>query len=108
MRLEKNRFCTRGEARVTSSASYPVSTAKRLSLVPKKTSTFESLLTGKPMLESVRIRLTLWYAAVLACTLLVLFLATYWIVRQSLLSRKDASLVALSDSFLVTFNDELL
>jgi heavy metal sensor kinase len=60
------------------------------------------------MLESVRVRLTLWYAAVLACTLLILFLATYWIVRQSLLSRKDASLVALSDSFLVTFNDELL
>ncbi len=59
------------------------------------------------MFNSVRSRLTLWYAAVLTCTLLVLSLVIYWIVKQSVLVRMDASLVELSDSFLATLEAEL-
>jgi two-component system OmpR family sensor kinase len=59
------------------------------------------------MFSSVRSRLTLWYATVLTCTLLLLSLVIYWIVKQSVLARMDASLVELSDSFLATLEAEL-
>src|SRR5260370_16691845 len=54
------------------------------------------------MFSSVRSRLTIWYAAVLTCTLLFLSLVIYFIVKQSVLARTDAGLVELSDSFLAT------
>jgi hypothetical protein len=59
------------------------------------------------MFSSVRSRLTLWYAAVLTCTLLFLSLVIYFIVKQSVLARMDAGLVELSDSFLATLDAEL-
>jgi heavy metal sensor kinase len=59
------------------------------------------------MFSSVRSRLTLWYAAVLTCTLLFLSLVIYFIVKQSVLARTDAGLVELSDSFLATLEAEL-
>jgi two-component system, OmpR family, sensor kinase len=59
------------------------------------------------MFSSVRSRLTVWYAAVLTCTLLLLSLLIYWIVRESVLARLDTSLVELSDSFLATLEAEL-
>ena len=59
------------------------------------------------MLSSVRSRLTLWYAAVLTCTLLLLSLVIYWIVRRSVMARTDSGLVELSDSFLATLEAEL-
>jgi two-component system, OmpR family, sensor kinase len=59
------------------------------------------------MLRSVRSRLTLWYAAVLTCTLLLLSVLIYWIVKRSVLDRTDAGLVELSDSFLATLDAEL-
>jgi len=59
------------------------------------------------MFSSVRSRLTVWYAAVLTCTLLFLSLVIYWIVKQSVWSRRDAGLVELSDSFLATLEAEL-
>jgi heavy metal sensor kinase len=59
------------------------------------------------MFSSVRSRLTLWYATVLSCTLLLLSLVIYWIVKQSVLARMDASMVELSDSFLATLEAEL-
>jgi two-component system OmpR family sensor kinase len=59
------------------------------------------------MLNSVRSRLTLWYAAVLTCTLLLLSLVIYWIVKRSVMARTDAGLVELSDSFLATLEAEL-
>jgi hypothetical protein len=57
--------------------------------------------------SSVRSRLTLWYAAVLTFTLLLLSLVIYWIVRENILARTDAGLVELSDSFLATLDAEL-
>jgi heavy metal sensor kinase len=59
------------------------------------------------MFSSVRSRLTIWYAAVLTCTLLFLSLVIYWIVKESVLTRMDAGLVELSDSFLATLEAEL-
>ena len=59
------------------------------------------------MFSSVRSRLTIWYAAVLTCTLLFLSLVIYFIVKQSVLARMDAGLVELSDSFLATLEAEL-
>ncbi len=59
------------------------------------------------MFSSVRSRLTVWYAAVLTCTLLFLSLLIYWIVKESVLARMDAGLVELSDSFLATLEAEL-
>jgi two-component system, OmpR family, sensor kinase len=57
--------------------------------------------------DSVRVRLTLWYSLVLACTLLVLAGVVYWIVAESLLARTDADLAQLAEAFLVTFADEM-
>jgi two-component system OmpR family sensor kinase len=59
------------------------------------------------VLDSVRVRLTLWYSLVLACTLLLLSAVVYWIVARNLTVRTDADLVQLADAFLVTFADEM-
>ncbi len=59
------------------------------------------------MLDSVRVRLTVWYSAVLAVVLVLVSATTYLIVRKSSMERTDADLEVLSDSFLVTFQDEL-
>jgi two-component system, OmpR family, sensor kinase len=57
--------------------------------------------------DSVRVRLTLWYTAVLACVLVVLAFATYFILRRDSLQRSDSSLAELGSAFLVTVNAEL-
>ena len=59
------------------------------------------------MLESVRVRLTLWYAGVLALVLVVLALATYFILRQNTAQRADSSLAELADAFLTTLQAEM-
>lgn len=59
------------------------------------------------MLDSVRIRLTVWYSAVLALVLVVVSATTYLIVRNTSMQRTDAELAVLADSFVVTFEDEL-
>jgi two-component system, OmpR family, sensor kinase len=59
------------------------------------------------MFNSVRSRLTVWYAAVLTCSLLLLSLVIYFIVKESVFARMDAGLVELSDSFLATLEAEL-
>jgi len=59
------------------------------------------------MFSSVRARLTFWYAGVLTCTLLLLSLVIYWIVKRSVMARTDAGLVELADSFLATLDAEL-
>jgi two-component system OmpR family sensor kinase len=59
------------------------------------------------MLDSVRVRLTVWYSAVLAVVLVLVSATTYLIVRKTSMQRTDADLEVLSDSFLVTFQDEL-
>ena len=59
------------------------------------------------MLESVRVRLTLWYTAVLALVLAVLTLTTFFIVRRSTIRRVDSGLIEIGDSFLTTLRAEM-
>lgn len=59
------------------------------------------------MLDSVRLRLTLWYSVVLAVVLVLVSATTYLIVRKTSMQRTDADLAVLADSFLVTFQAEL-
>lgn len=59
------------------------------------------------MLDSIRIRLTLWYTVVLALVIGILCTAAYLIFWRSAVQRTDANLVELSDSFLVTLRAEL-
>lgn len=59
------------------------------------------------MLESVRVRLTLWYTGVLALVLVVIALATYFILWRGTAQRTDTSLAELADAFLTTLHDEL-
>jgi two-component system, OmpR family, sensor kinase len=58
------------------------------------------------MLNSVRIRLTLWYTAAMTIVLVVLAAATYFVLRQNVVRRADANAMELADSFLSTVNAE--
>src|SRR5438552_10247289 len=62
---------------------------------------------GKAMLDSVRVRLTLWYTAVLAVVLVALSLITYFIFWQSTVQRTDVNLAELSNAFLTTLDAEI-
>ena len=59
------------------------------------------------MLDSIRIRLTLWYTGVLALVIVVLCGVAYFIFWRSAVRRTDLNLVELSNSFLVTLHAEL-
>ncbi|MFY9752936.1 MAG: ATP-binding protein [Candidatus Acidiferrales bacterium] len=75
--------------------------------MPDSASDPESTSPSGSMFGSMRVRLTLWYSAVLAVALLLLSLTIYWIVRKSMMERTDADLAQLASSFLTTFNAEL-
>src|SRR5256885_7388816 len=59
------------------------------------------------MVDSVRVRLTLWYTAVLAVVLVALSLITYFICWQSTVQRTDVNLAELSNAFLTTLDAEI-
>src|SRR5229473_229347 len=65
------------------------------------------LPSGRAMLDSVRVRLTLWYTAVLTLVLIVLSLITYFIFWRSTLRRTDVNLSELSEAFLTTLDAEV-
>jgi len=60
------------------------------------------------MLDSVRVRLTLWYTGLLAVFLVLLSLITYFIFWRSTLQRTDVNLAELSEAFLTTVQAEML
>ncbi len=60
------------------------------------------------MLDSVRVRLTLWYTGLLALFLVLLSLTTYFIFWRSTLQRTDINLAELSEAFLTTVQAEML
>jgi two-component system OmpR family sensor kinase len=62
---------------------------------------------AKSMFDSVRVRLTVWYSAVLAVVLILVSATTYLIVRKTSMQRTDSDLQVLADSFLVTLHAEL-
>ncbi len=59
------------------------------------------------MVDSVRVRLTLWYSAVLTLVLIVLALITYFIFWRSTVQRTDVNLSELSEAFLTTLDAEM-
>ena len=59
------------------------------------------------MLDSVRVRLTLWYTAAVAVVLILLASLTYFLYARNIALRTDGNLVELADSFATTFNAEL-
>jgi len=59
------------------------------------------------MLDSIRVRLTLWYTGVLTLVLIVLALITYFIFWRSTLQRTDVNLSELAEAFLTTLNAEV-
>jgi heavy metal sensor kinase len=59
------------------------------------------------MLNSVRIRLTLWYIAVMTGVLIALALATYVILKKNAIRRTDAAAVEQADSFMKTVDAEV-
>jgi heavy metal sensor kinase len=59
------------------------------------------------MLDSIRVRLTLWYTVALALVLVLLTAFTYVLYGRSLSQRTDSSIVELSAAFLSTFTAEL-
>lgn len=59
------------------------------------------------MLDSVRVRLTVWYSVVLAVVLILVSATTYFIVRKTSMERTDSDLEVLADSFLATLQAEL-
>lgn len=59
------------------------------------------------MIDSIRMRLTLWYTGVLALVIVVLCGVAYFIFWRSAVRRTDLNLVELSNSFLVTLRAEL-
>ena len=59
------------------------------------------------MLDSVRVRLTLWYGLVLAFVLVLLAVFTYFLYWRNIQQRTDTGLAELADAFVTTFNAEL-
>jgi two-component system, OmpR family, sensor kinase len=59
------------------------------------------------MLDSVRVRLTLWYTLVLAGVLVCLAATTYFLYRHDAAQRTDSGITELTDAFLTTLNAEL-
>jgi two-component system, OmpR family, sensor kinase len=62
---------------------------------------------GKTVLNSVRVRITAWYTAIMALVLVLLSLFTYTIFWKNTVQQTDAELSELAGAFLVTFQDEL-
>jgi hypothetical protein len=61
----------------------------------------------KTVLNSVRVRITAWYTAIMALVLVLLSLFTYTIFWKNTVQQTDAELSELAGAFLVTFQDEL-
>ena len=59
------------------------------------------------MLDSVRVRLTLWYSLVLAFVLVLLAVFTYFLYWRSISQRTDTGLSELADAFVTTLHAEL-
>jgi heavy metal sensor kinase len=59
------------------------------------------------MLDSVRVRLTLWYSVVLAVVLVSLAVLTYFLYWRNIAKRTDSDIAQLSDSFITTLHAEL-
>src|ERR1700731_4783558 len=107
--MERSPCCTPGGARDIFSAWRPKAQRRAARRTPhRKGGPEETRRAGRTMLDSVRVRLTFWYAGVLALFLVVLSLITYFIFWRSTLQRTDSNLAELSEAFLSTVQAEML
>jgi two-component system OmpR family sensor kinase len=60
------------------------------------------------MLDSIRVRLTLWYTLVLGLVLILLAVFSYILYWRNLSQRTDSNLAELANAFATTFDAELL
>src|SRR5260370_21814119 len=101
--MERSPCCTRGGARGILLAGWTKGQGKAASWKARSIRGPEGARrAGRAMLDSVRVRLTLWYAGVLALFLVALSLITYFIFWRSTLQRTDSNLAELSEAFLRT------
>src|SRR6266481_9429956 len=110
MRKGTNRCCIRGEERdIVLGLRAKRQQAKRRRGTERRTIAARAMLRrGRAMLDSVRVRLTLWYTGLLALFLVLLSLITYFIFWRSTLQRTDSNLAELSEAFLSTVRAEVL
>src|SRR5713101_5061044 len=106
--MERSRCCTRGGARGIFLAWWPKAQRRAARRKRRMRGPRVTRQAGRAMLDSVRVRLTLWYAGVLALFLVVLSLITYFIFWRSTLQRTDSNLAELSEAFLTTVQAEML
>src|SRR5260370_19068552 len=107
--MERSPCCTRGGARGIFLARWPKGQRRAASWKARRIRGPEGARrAGRAMLDSVRVRLTLWYAGVLALFLVALSLITYFIFWRSTLQRTDSNLAELSEAFLTTVQAEML
>ncbi len=59
------------------------------------------------MLDSIRVRLTVWYSIVLGIVLILFAVLSYEIYQRNLIQRSDANLAELANAFATTFASEL-
>jgi heavy metal sensor kinase len=59
------------------------------------------------MLDSIRVRLTLWYTIVLGLVLILLAVLTYFLYWHHSVRRRDGNIIELSEAFITTLNAEL-
>jgi hypothetical protein len=59
------------------------------------------------MFNSVRVRLTFWYTAAMACVLVVLAVVVYLLLERNTIHRTDATVAELAEAFLKTVNAEV-
>src|SRR5258707_1355817 len=111
MRKGVKRCCTRGEGRDTFLA-WRARERKGKKRTERLTNAARATLRrGRAMLDSVRVRLTLWYTGLLAHGVKhgsSSSLTTYFIFWRSTLQRTDINLAELSEAFLTTVQAEML
>src|SRR5260370_37359789 len=92
------------EAPATSLVLRPIPASRTLETkVPRRGLVPKQLLpSGRTMLDSLCVRLTLWYSAVLAVVLVALSVFTYFIFWHSSVQLTDADRPVLADAFVDT------
>src|SRR5271163_1965463 len=109
MRAGRRPCCRRGAGRVISWAKLRTRAATRRENKTQSETLRRSRprAQGRTMFDSVRVRLTLWYSAVLALVLLALAGAMYLLLARNALRSTDSNLSELADAFLTTVDAEL-
>src|SRR5215468_5053604 len=99
--MPASRFCKRDAAAATFCVVHQIRRNHHMSNLPTPRH------RENRMLDSVRVRLTLWYSLVLAFVLVLLAVFTYFLYWRSISQRTDTGLSELADAFVTTLHAEL-